>query len=356
MRYLSDKYGENIVAIHGILRNKFDVCGGAPIYHASTPFGKCALVKTLMTNRCSFDCAYCQNSVPGRKRGGYEPLRLAKTFMNLYWNRRVKGLFLSSAIGKHPDDTTEKMLQTIRLIRFRFRFSGYIHFKILPGTSFELVRQASELADRLSINIECPTKGRLQEISSTKVFFNDLVKRQFWIRELHDNQTTQLVVGAAEESDKEILKMVDWEYRNIGPKRVYFSAFEPIKETKLENKAPESLERQNNLYKVDFLMRQYDYKLREFELILKDEMLPAEDPKILIARQTLDKPVEINDASYQELLRIPGIGPKTAQRLSENKAKITKRRQLQELGVIIKRAEPFIRLDGWQQTRLANYA
>lgn len=345
-----------------LLENVYDVCGGSKkdglgfIYDASTPRGKCPLYKTLISNKCSYDCKYCNNRASyNKQRSNFEPEELAKTFIHLQKTHKLEGLFLSSAVCKDPDKTTEKMLQAVRLVRNKYYYKGYIHFKILPGVSFELIKQASEYADRLSINIECPNKSRLTELSSNKEYKSDILRRQAWIKKLHPNQTTQMVIGAADETDFEVLKMMEWEYKNFNLRRIYYCAFRPLKHTPLENKAPESLLRQNRLYNVDFLIKKYNYNFKEFKEIMEDEMLPKrKDPKLALALHNLE-PIEINEAEYIDLIKVPGIGLKTAEKIihvTTNK-KIKKKLELKQLGVILKRAEPFIKIDGSYQRKLS---
>ena len=345
-----------------LLENVYDVCGGSRkeglgfIYDASTPRGKCPLYKTLISNKCSYDCKYCNNRAGCDKyRADFEPEELAKTFIYLQRKHKLEGLFLSSAVNREPDKTTEKMLQAVRLVRNKYSYQGYIHFKILPGVSFDLIKQASEYADRLSINIECPNKGRLTQLSSNKEYKTDILRRQAWIKKLHDNQTTQMVIGVADETDLEVLRMMEWEYKTFDLKRIYYSAFRPLKGTPLENKAPESLLRQNRLYNVDFLIHKYNYNFKEFKEIMIDEMLPKrKDPKLAIALHNFE-PVEINEAEYSELIRVPGIGLKTAEKIIQTTAnkKLKKRIELKQLGVILKRADPFIKIDGSYQKKLS---
>ena len=156
-------------------------------------------------------------------------------------------------------------------------------------------------------------------------------------------------------TDKDILRMVDWEYRNINLRRVYFSAFTPVKGTPLENEKPGSLLRQNRLYNVDFLLRVYGYTIKEFDSVMEEGLLPRQDPKLAIAHANFDSPVDINEASYEELIRIPGIGPRTARRIVNSKDKITGYEQLHELGGWVKRAKPFIEIGGKRQTTLSEY-
>ena len=346
------------------LENSYDVCGGGKkecntdfIYDASSPRGSCPLFKTLQSNACSYDCKYCVNSAKTRSKSmHFEPDELARTFISFQKQYMLHGFFLSSSVIKDADSTTEKMIETSTLVRRRYNYQGYIHFKILPGTSYELIKQASELADRLSINIECPSKSRLSELSKVKDFKIDILRRQAWIKKLHGNQTSQLIVGATDETDFEILKMVDWEYKAFNLKRIYYSGFKSGKgiELKKENCNPI---RQNRLYNVDFLMRKYFFKLNEIKEIMEDEMLPKEDPKLVLAKINFDGPVEVNEASYEELLRVPGIGPGSVNRIIalRESSKIKKYSQLHEIGIRVNKAKPFIKVDGMWQRRLCEF-
>ncbi|MBW2991509.1 helix-hairpin-helix domain-containing protein [Candidatus Woesearchaeota archaeon] len=351
---------------------KYDVCGGEickppeftgglenlpGIIKAKTQNGHlCSLLKTLQTNKCKHDCKYCANRAGCQsKLTEFEPAELAGLFNVLVSKGIVTGLFLSSGVGGDPDVMTEKMLRTIRLVRHKYRFQGYIHFKVLPGTSFELIKQASELSSRLSINIEAPNKSRLSELSSVKELQSDIIKRQAWIKrvEPRGGQTTQIIIGASNETDLEVLKMAKWEYNRMNLRRVYYSSFSPVKHTPLENKEKVPQTRANHLYNCDWLLREYKYKLSEIKEVLIDDMLPNKDPKIAIAENILTEPVNIEDADYNELIRVPGIGLKTAQKIialrENNKVKSD---TLKKCGVVMKRAGPFIRVGGEQQTRL----
>ena len=342
------------------LESLYDVCGSkaglAHVYDASSPRGTCPLMKSLMSNKCVFDCRYCVNNRKTRQDNlEFAPKEMADTFMHLYRSRKVEGLFLSSAVVKDPDFMTEKMLEVVEMLRFSYHYRGYVHFKVLPGVSYSLIKRAAPLADRLSINIEAPSKSRLISISSNKDFRNDILRRQAWIKRLHSNQTTQMIVGAAGESDLEILRMADWEYRSFQLRRIYYSAFRPVEGTELENKKPESLDRQNRFYNVDYMLRKYGIKFDEFRDILDDEMLPSGDPKVHLANSYFDRPIDLNDAVYEDIIRVPGIGPKTAEKILEaqnSKEKLRSRKDISKTGVILKRAEPFLRIDGYVQSRL----
>ncbi len=323
--------------------------------------GRCvSLYKTLYTNACSFDCKYCENSSCNKRVAKFTPDELAKTFMKLYITNCVEGLFLSSGIVQNPDKTTEEMIQAVNLIRNRYNFHGYIHFKVLPGTSKELIKQASEFSDRLSINLEAPNKNRLNEVSSVKNFKTDILRRQAWIKrmKLPAGQTTQLVVGASDETDLEILKMVDWEYENFDLKRAYYSAFIPVPKTAFENKQKTMLNREHKLYSVDFMLRTYGMELKEFKQIMDDGNLPKEDPKLVLARENFSGPVDINESSYSELIRVPGIGPLSAKKiisLKKSGCKIKKYEELHNIGIVLKRAKQFISVNGCRQRMLGEF-
>jgi predicted DNA-binding helix-hairpin-helix protein len=323
------------------------------IYHAKTERQDCKLFKTLMTNACSFDCKYCQNS-NCKKRVSYEPEELSKLFMYLVRKAGVHGLFLSSGVAGDPDKTTQEMIKAVKLLRYKHKFRGYIHFKVLPGTSKELIKQASELSNRMSINIEAPNKTTLSELSSCKDYKTDILRRQAWISKLSKSQTTQILLTKLS-TDEDVLKMMKWEYEKLKLKRIYFSAFKPVKGTKMENEKAVKDSRQNHLYNADFLLRDYDFSLKEIKPILREGMLPGEDPKLALAKANFDRAVDINELNYQELIRIPGIGPKTATKITKRKGKITTYEQLHKLGGSLKRAKPFIKVGGKTQKMLSEF-
>lgn len=345
------------------LESTYDVCGSkaglAHVYDASSPRGTCPLMKSLMSNKCMFDCKYCVNNKKTRQSNlEFSPKEMADTFLHLYSQRKIEGLFLSSAVVKDSDHMTEKMLETVEILRFDYNYKGYIHFKVLPGTDYDLIKRAAPLVQRMSINIEAPNKSRLDDLSSNKHYKNDILRRQAWIKRLHSNQTTQMIVGAADETDLEILKMSDWEYKSFQLKRIYYSAFRPVSGTELENKRQEPIERQNKLYNSDFLLTKYNISFNEFKDIMDNEMLPKGDPKIHLANNYFDKPLDLNESEYSEIIRIPGIGPKTANRIIEiqnSTKKLITKKQLSETGVILKRAEPFLRINGYHQKKLMEF-
>jgi putative DNA modification/repair radical SAM protein len=369
--------------------SKFDVCAsmasprntsganriGNPdkvgICHAFAPDGRCiSLFKVLMTNHCIYDCKYCvNNSNKAKNKVMFEPSELTQAFMGLYIRNYVEGLFLSSGVWKSATDTVEKIIEALSLIRNKYRFHGYIHVKILPGTSKEYIRQIMEIADRVSLNVELPSSCRLSEVSSMKNYDTDIIRCQKYIHQFIEDglvpagQTTQFIVGTTGESDYEILERLHWEYRNLDLRRGYFSAFTPIKGTPLESKRiPETYQRkrENFLYRVDWLFRRYQYGIEKIYSILDEEgMIPLKiDPKVSLALKDDIFPVDVNEASFNELLRVPGIGEVSSRRII-NLRRVNKRienyKDLQRLGVVLKRAKSFITINGQRQTRLKEF-
>jgi putative DNA modification/repair radical SAM protein len=339
---------------------------GPGICHSFTPDGRCvSLFKVLMTNQCQGDCKYCINNCEMHiKRASFETDELKDTFLKLYHQNRVEGLFLSSAVKQTADIIEERMIEVVEKLRFGEGFHGYIHLKIMPGTSKDLVKRATEIADRVSLNLEAPNRLRFQEISSTKDFGIDLIRRMRWAQRALDKrkssgQTTQFVVGACEESDREILSTVDDVYAKLDLRRSYFSAFIPVKGTSLEGHATTPLLREHRLYQCDFLMRKYGFRLDEF-VFEDDERLDLKvDPKMKVALGNRNLfPIEINGATYADLLRVPGIGPQCAQRISkslEDGFRFMDTKELKNLGVVLKRASTFISINGKQQTNLTAF-
>ena len=347
---------------------RYDSCGPAVcdvdlqndlggVITAKAEHAHCRMFKTLMTNACSHDCTYCTNRAGCNKRKTmYEPQELARLFSFLRQKHRVNGLFLSSGVAGDADKTTEKMLEAARMIRHKQRFRGFLHFKVLPGVSKELVKQASEVADRMSVNIEAPNKQVLSELSSNKDFKHDILRRQLWIKKVSkmNNQTTQVIINDMA-SDKDVLRMMRSEYEHMGLRRVYYSAFTPVRGTPLERARRTPKWRERRLYNLDFLRRSYGFGYKELEGALDDQdMLTREDPKLIMARERYhDGPVDVNEAPYEELLRIPGIGPTTARRLASQK--VSSYKGLRGLGANVDAARPFISLNGKRQTTIPSF-
>ncbi|MCQ8904070.1 MAG: helix-hairpin-helix domain-containing protein [Methanothrix sp.] len=333
---------------------------GSTIYSAWGRNGcRISLFRTLFTNVCYHQCGYCQNA--GRASNGcsYTPEELSDLVLRLRREGRIDGLFLSSGAGRDEDSTMEGMIETVRILRVRHGFPGYIHLKILPGTSRALIEEAVELSDRVSINIEAPSGDVMEDLSPTKDYERDILDRQRWIRDLlarrsSGSQTTQLVVGAAGETDLEIFEGVVREYREIGVSRVYYSAFVPIKGTIFEGRMQQPRWRESRLYQLDWLYRVYGLSPDEIKNAFDDDgFLPNEDPKVTLARESLDWPVDVNEADLQSLIRVPGIGPESARRIISYRRikKVERPSDLIRLG-IKRKAIPYLRINGWVQRRL----
>ena len=326
------------------------------ICHSFTPDGRCvSLLKVLMTNECEKDCSYCPNraqrDVP---RTAFAPEELSKLFIEMYERNYVEGLFLSSGVRHGTTNSIEDMVKTIEILRLRYRFGGYIHLKILPGTSEQYIMQAARLADRVSLNLEAPNSKRLKVLSRSKDYDKDLLAPLENIARIVEQNpgtthTTQFIVGAAQESDKELLTTVNDLYSSYNLKRAYFSAFSPVYDTPLENVAPAPKMRESRLYQSDFLMRFYDFKFKDFIFDGKDNLDLTLDPKLMYAvRNPQLFPVEINRASFEQLLRVPGIGPKSARKILEvsRQYRITSPMELKNMGISLKRCQKFITISG----------
>ena len=351
---------------------RYDVCGYSGPHHAnSSPLrfiyraalpggGSVCLFKVLLTNVCTNDCAYCVNQIGlDGPRASFQPEKLARIFFDLHSKRLVQGLFLSSGIAGSASRTMESMIKTVEILRYRYQFKGYIHLKILPGASFDCVEEACKLANRVSINMEAPTTHHLAKLSSKKDLRQHIVERMRWVKQLTSineslvpsGQTTQFVVGAAGETDHDLLQTTTALYREIGLRRAYFSAFQPVRGSRLEGVRATPPMREHRLYEADWLLRIYGFSLREVELALGPEgNLPLkEDPKLVIAeKQPWLFPIDVNRASYEELLRVPGIGPTSARRIIEARMEhsIFSLDQLRKMRVVTKRAAPFIWFNG----------
>ena len=334
------------------------------IYHATGHNGcQIPLFKTLLTNECKNDCKYCINqSKRNFTRLELAPRELAKAFLAYYNRGLVNGLFLSSGISSDEDTTMEKTIECIKILRKDYGYDDYIHLKIVPGASKDSIKRAMALANRVSINIEAATPSGLAELSSTKDYNKDILKRLSWINSLENKSTTypnsthttQLIVGANSESDREILQRMEKIYKKSNLKRTYFSAFTPIEGTELASKSECSTERTGKLYNADSLLNDYNFKLSELVFDENDKLSLTKDPKISAAENMNIFPVEINTAPYVDLIRVPGIGTKSARKIITIRKKMpfTKKEELKKLGVVVDRAEKYIKIDGAYQTTL----
>ncbi|MFA0769270.1 MAG: hypothetical protein OXFUSZZB_002598 [Candidatus Fervidibacter sp.] len=356
------------------------------IYHAKVPGGTMPLLKTLLTNACIKNCAYCPIAAYCDHRVvSFKPDEMARLFMAMHKAGMVNGLFLSSGIVRDPDTTQELLNDTAKILRTRYGFRGYIHLKVMPGASAEAIKEAAKWANRISVNAEAPNEQRLKAIAPDKSFQGEMLptlkriaevitqKRlewlerkgvvqrigRGWIADLDElaqlptppvlSSTTQFVVGAAGESDKELLQTVVRFYREFQLGRAYFSAFRPICGTRLEDKPAETPVREHRLYQADFLLRRYGFELDELPFDEQGNLPQETDPKLAWALQHPERfPVEVTKAEREELLRVPGIGPETAERIvkARKEGTLLTAEDLQRLGVRLKRAAPFLTLRG----------
>lgn len=332
------------------------------VYPAKMPNGKTIkLLRTMFTDFCNMDCAYCPNShwVP-RKRYSFKADELARLFMELHQRQSVAGLFLTSGIAGNASKTTERLINTVEIIRKKYGFKGYVHMKVMPGTEYEYIEAAHRLGTRLSINLETPTPEMMSRLSNMKDLQRDILAPMGWIDNLIRGDTngsvgmaTQMVVGAADESDRDIFHRIDQLYSDWNMKRVYYSPFRPIRYTPLEEHPPTHMNRTNRLYQMDWLKRVYGFSNDEMELSFdgRGNLDLDYDPKTVIALERLDSfPLDVNAATYEQLLRAPGIGPTSAERIVRNRLRhsITTWRDLQAMGVVKKWAWPFIVFPGYR--------
>ncbi|RYZ24599.1 MAG: putative DNA modification/repair radical SAM protein [Chitinophagaceae bacterium] len=312
---------------------------GMGICHAYTEDGRCvSLLKILLTNHCIFDCAYCvsrrSNDV---KRAAFTVQEVVDLTINFYRRNYIEGLFLSSGIFKDPDYTMERLVQIAKKLRTEHRFNGYIHLKAIPGASPELIEAAGLYADRLSVNMELPTEESLRRLAPEKktedvlqpmtvlkdrIIANrderkTLVKAPLFAPA---GQSTQLVVGASPESDRQILLLSDSFYKDMKLKRVYYSGYVPISDdSRLPSiGTPVPMIRENRLYQADWLLRYYGFEVNEI-LGADDPFLDMQvDPKLQWALRNLHQfPVDVNTADLDLIRRVPGIGLKSAQKIWE---------------------------------------
>ena len=344
-------------------------CTKAGICHSFSSDGRCiSLLKILMTNECIFDCKYClnrkSNDVP---RATFTPEEICTLTMEFYRRNYIEGLFLSSGIIQDPTFTMELLYRTIWLLRNQYHFNGYVHVKAIPGADPELVERMGYLADRMSVNLELPTAEGLRTLAPNKHRKNILTPMRQIQNGIHANkeelilyrksphfvsggQSTQMIIGATPETDYQILNVAENLYQKFELKRVFYSAFVKVNEDKSLPALPGGppLLREHRLYQADWLLRYYDFSA--WELLTEEEpnFDPYLDPKCTWAvRHPEFFPVEINTAPKAALLRIPGIGPKSALRiLSARRQQHLGMAELKRMGVVLKRAQYFITCNG----------
>lgn len=345
-------------------------CAQAGICHSFSADGRCiSLLKILFTNECIYDCKYCinrrSNDVP---RASFTPDEICTLTMEFYRRNYIEGLFLSSGVLKSPDHTMELIYAALYKLRTTYRFQGYIHVKAIPGTSQELLERLGFLADRMSVNLELPTAEGLRLLAPHKTRERILAPMRLVQNKMEENrqeiqlyrnaqrfvpagQSTQMIIGATPETDFQIIHVAEALYKKFGLKRVFYSAFVPVNEdTSLPARTGEGppLLREHRLYQADFLLRYYQFQAGELLTEEDPNFNVFLDPKCNWALRHLEVfPVEVNTAGYELLLRVPGIGYRSA-------ARIVKARRygkldfgdLKKMGVVLKRALYFLTCGG----------
>jgi len=361
---------------------KFGACLPAGVCHSWTEDGRCvSLLKVLYSNICRYDCAYCVNrSSADIVRSSFTVQELVDITCEFYRRNYIEGLFLSSGIFADPDIVMEKLIETARTLRTEAGYGGYIHLKIIPGTGERLIREAGLWADRLSVNIELPTDKSLQNLAPDKsgkeilgamgdfsglaCEFEEARRTPRFTPQGKINapafapagQSTQLIVGASAEDDRQIINLSSSLYRKFSLRRVYYSAFihpgSPARGSPYDSRLPDipgpPLVREHRLYQADWLLRFYHFAATEILSENEPYLDPHIDPKTAWALKHLDFfPVEINRADYETLLRVPGIGAKSARRIIETRrSRSLNFDKLRCLGAVLKRARYFISCDG----------
>ena len=333
------------------------------ICHSFTPDGRCiSLLKILMRNDCIYDCEYCPNRRSADvRRASLTPDEICELVINFYRRNYIEGLFLSSAVFGNPDKTMELMTETVSKLRRVYNFNGYIHMKGIPHADGALVMKAAKLADRMSYNVELPSEKSLKLLAPQKTkeslllpmkSLNNAIEydKQNNVRRgkvLPAGQTTQMIIGASPECDGQILKLTEALYRNMHLKRVYYSSYIPVVQSSKLPANGAGLLREHRLYQADWLIRFYGFDVNE--ICGEDENLsPDYDPKCAWALRNMHLfPVEINTAPLEMLLRVPGIGAKSAYRITEAR-KFSKLDfdNLAKMRIVLKRARHFITCKG----------
>lgn len=330
------------------------------ISEVSTGTGKKPLLMGMMTTACERNCHYCVFRA-GRsqtQRISFTPDEMASSFHTLQRAGHVDGIFLSSGIVKGSVTTQDKIIDTAEILRKKYNYRGYIHLKVMPGAEYDQVRRTVQLADRVSINLEGPTAQRLEALAPKKDFWNELVQRLKWVSQIRQQEqwpvsiVSQFVVGAVGDTDLELLQMSERLYRQMGLRRTYFSAFRPVSQTPFEGVKSTPAEREFRLYQASFLLRDYGWHLEDLPFSTNTNLPLDVDPKQAWAEQNLrNTPIEINVARRDQLLRIPGIGPQTADAIlaARRHGKLTDLAHLRAIGLRdIAKASPYILLNGRQ--------
>lgn len=359
--------------------NKSAVCGSShsplediPIYMATLPNGKrMPVLKTMLSTVCEKNCNYCGfRSGRDCQRYSLTPDQLAASFIQLSNKGVVQGIMLSSGVAGGGIRTQDRLIATAEVLRQKYRYLGYIHLKMMPGSEKAQVERSMQLANRVSVNLEAPTIAWLSKLAPEKNFLDELIKPLTWVEEIRKtgmprkgwnrrwpSSVTQFVVGATDENDQELLTMTDYLHNQLHLKRVYFSGFNPILDTPLENRTPLNDWRSYRLYQAAFLLRDYPFKIADLVFSKTNNLALEVDPKIAWAEVHLkDNPLEINQVDLEDLMRIPGIGREGAQKIitQRRKNRFLRFEELKSIGIHTRRAAPYILINGHSPARQLN--
>jgi len=341
---------------------------GSGICHSYTPDGRCvSLLKILLTNYCIYDCSYCINRrSSGVRRARFTPDEVVRLTLDFYRRNYIEGLFLSSGIIRSPDYTMEQLVSVVKTLRQTHDFAGYIHLKTIPNAAPELVREAGRYVDRLSINVELPRQEDLDALAPEKTLVQ-ITRSMDTIRDgiaqareekfgfAPAGQATQMIVGATDATDAVLLRTSASLYAGQQLRRVYYSAFSPIPDgsSALPQAAPPLL-REHRLYQADWLLRFYGFRVDELTTAARPNLSLELDPKTSWALRNRESfPVDVNTASKEELLRVPGIGVRSVKRmLAARRWRRLRMDDLARLRIVLNRARPFITTEDYHPTRL----
>ncbi len=348
---------------------KYDSCNQSAVCHAFAPDGRCIqLYKTLLTNYCSGECTYCPNRCArDTPRVSLSPDEIVKIVWSFYRRNAVEGLFLSSGVIGDAENTSEKQLEVARKLRAQ-GFQGYIHMRLMPGTPKYLLEEIADVANKFGVNAETINSIDYSEVCPNFDYNKDVLQRLKWTKELiiekrkeagyggHviGSNDTQFIVGAIVEPDRDIIQTVGKFMDKYDLRRPYFMSFDPVPETPLEHNDPSPQWREVRLYQISYLLKDYGLKAKDLDGIYTDTgFLKDQDPKVLLAQCNPEMfPIDINNASLQELLLVPGIGPMSASRIIQARP-LNCEQDLARMGVSITRARPYIKIKGRYQTNLS---
>ena len=329
------------------------------ISHVQTPTGAKPILKTMVTTACEKNCFYCPFRAGRGKmqRVSFKPDELAKTFDDMQRAKLVDGMFLSSGIIKGGVTTQDKIIDTVEIVRRKYAYRGYIHLKIMPGAETDQIVRAMQLADRVSINLEGPTRQRLHALAPKKDFEAELIEVLQQAGEIKRRSSrrraslvTQFVVGAVGDTDLELLSLTERLYSQVGLARAYYSAFSPVSDTPFENLDAVAPVREHRLYQSSFLLRDYGWDVEDLPFEGSGNLRLDVDPKRAWAdRHLLHNPVDLMRDDRQSLIRVPGIGPKGADAILKARRHnaITDVAHLRKLGIRTpEQLAPYILLNG----------